>query len=60
MVRHFGLSTLCLLAILASAEAAHHHRAIGIDPFTVGGLAIVILSVLMLALLSFGKGREHS
>jgi hypothetical protein len=49
-----------MFLLLASAEATEHHRDIGIDPFAVGGIAIVILSVLMLALLSFGKGREHS
>ena len=32
----------------------------GITPFFVGGGALVILFALMLALLSFGKGREHS
>jgi preprotein translocase subunit Sec61beta len=35
-------------------------RDIGIDPYAVGGIALAILVVLMLALLSFGKGREHS
>lgn len=35
-------------------------RDIGIDPYAVGGIALAILIILMLALLSFGKGREHS
>ena len=35
-------------------------RDIGIDPYAVGGIALAILVVLMLGLLSFGKGREHS
>jgi preprotein translocase subunit Sec61beta len=35
-------------------------RDIGIDPYAVGAIALAILVVLMLALLSFGKGREHS
>ncbi|MGA8988725.1 hypothetical protein [Aeromicrobium sp.] len=35
-------------------------RDIGIDPYAVGAIALVILVVLMLGLLSFGKGREHS
>ena len=43
-----------------SAAAAEHPRDIGINPYGVGAIAIAILSVLMLTLLSFGKGREHS
>ena len=35
-------------------------RDIGIDPYAVGAIALTILVILMLALLSFGKGREHS
>ena len=35
-------------------------RDIGINPYVVGAIALAILTVLMLALLSFGKGREHS
>jgi hypothetical protein len=35
-------------------------RDIGINPYVVGAIALAILVVLMLALLSFGKGREHS
>ena len=49
-----------MFLLLASAEAAEHHRDIGINPYGVGAIAITILTVLMLALLSFGKGREHS
>jgi hypothetical protein len=49
-----------MFLLLASAEAAEHHRDIGINPYGVGAIAIAILAVLMLALLSFGKGREHS
>ncbi len=33
---------------------------VSINPFVVGGIALVILLALMLALLSFGGGREHS
>lgn len=46
--------------ILAAAEGAEHHRDLGIDPYAVGGIALLILALMMLALLSFGKGREHS
>ncbi|MCW2832010.1 MAG: hypothetical protein JWP31_2702 [Aeromicrobium sp.] len=47
-------------SILAAAEEAEHLRDIGIDPYAVGGIALGILTLAMLALLSFGKGREHS
>ncbi len=32
----------------------------GITPYAVGGLALLILLGMLVALLSFGKGREHS
>jgi len=32
----------------------------GISPYAVGGLAVGILLALLLALLAFGAGREHS
>lgn len=35
-------------------------RDIGINPYVVGAIALAILVILLLALLSFGKGREHS
>ena len=35
-------------------------RDIGINPYGVGAIALAILVVLVLALLAFGKGREHS
>jgi len=35
-------------------------RDIGISPYAVGAIAIGILTLAMLALLQFGKGREHS
>ena len=49
-----------MLTNLAAAEGAEQLRDIGISPYAVGGIALVILVVLMMALLSFGKGREHS
>jgi len=50
-----------MLSILAAAEeGAHELRDIGIDPFAVGGIAMGILTLAMLALLAFGKGREHT
>lgn len=32
----------------------------GATPYLVGGTALLILLALMLAMLAFGKGREHS
>ncbi len=32
----------------------------GINPFFVGGGVLLLLALVMLALLSFGAGREHS
>jgi hypothetical protein len=49
-----------MLTTLATAEAEHQLRDIGIDPYAVGAIALVILTLSMLALLQFGKGREHS
>jgi hypothetical protein len=49
-----------MVTILAAAEGSEHLRDIGIDPFGVGGIALAIFTVAMLALLSFGKGREHT
>ena len=50
-----------MVTILAAAEnGAEQLRDIGIDPYAVGGIAIAILTLAMLVLLSFGKGREHT
>jgi hypothetical protein len=46
--------------ILAAVEGAEHTRDLGIHPYTVGVIAVAMFTILMLALLSFGKGREHS
>lgn len=46
--------------ILAAAASAEKTRDLGIDPFAVGAISLAILALLMMALLSFGKGREHS
>lgn len=45
---------------LVAAENAEQLSASGINPYVVGAIALAILTVLMLALLAFGKGREHS
>jgi hypothetical protein len=50
-----------MLSILVAAEeGAEQLRDIGIDPYAVGAIAFVIFTLAMLALLSFGKGREHT
>jgi hypothetical protein len=51
-----------MYSFLASAaeESEHQLRDIGINPYGVGAIALGILVFLVLALLSFGKGREHS
>ncbi|MGI9085942.1 MAG: hypothetical protein ACR2FE_11755 [Aeromicrobium sp.] len=50
-----------MLTIFTAAEdGAEHLRDIGIDPYAVGGISIAILTIAMLVLLSFGKGREHT
>ncbi len=50
-----------MVTILAAAEnGAEQLRDIGIDPYAVGGIALAIFTLAMLALLSFGKGREHT
>lgn len=46
--------------LVAAEESEHQLRDIGISPYGVGAIALAILVVLVLALLQFGKGREHS
>ena len=47
------LSTAITLAAEAESESVIH-------PYAVGGIAFAILLVLLLAVVSFGGGREHS
>ncbi|WP_165355238.1 hypothetical protein [Nocardioides oleivorans] len=47
------LSTVITLAAEAESEPA-------ISPYAVGGIALALLVVLLLAVISFGGGREHS
>ena len=50
-----------MLSILAAAEeGAEKTRDLPIHPYAVGAIALAILLIAMLALLAFGKGREHS
>lgn len=47
-----------MLELLVANE--EHLRDIGISPYAVGGIAIAIFTILVLCVLAFGKGREHS
>ena len=47
-----------MLELLAANE--EHLRDIGINPWAVGGIAIGILTLALLLVLAFGKGREHT
>ena len=49
------LSTVTTLA----AETAEHGEP-ALHPYVVGGIALALLLVLLLAVISFGGGREHS
>ena len=49
-----------LNSLLVAAEEEHHLRDIGIEPWAVGAIALGALVVLLLGLLAFGKGREHT
>jgi hypothetical protein len=52
---------MAMLSLLAAAEeTAHQTRDIGISPYAVGAIALGILMILLMGLLAFGKGREHS
>jgi hypothetical protein len=41
------------------SESAGHESG-GANPYVVGGIALGILLALLLAVISFGGGREHS
>lgn len=47
-------------SFIAAAEETEHLRDLGVEPWVIGLVALAILMTLLLALLSFGKGREHS
>jgi hypothetical protein len=44
------------LLVSLAAEAARS----GINPFWIGGMVLVIFVVLVVGLLAFGAGRDHS
>lgn len=46
--------------LIAFATTEEELRDIGIEPWLVGVIALVILLLLLFGMLQFGKGREHS
>jgi hypothetical protein len=52
------LSALTVLA--AALSAAGEHGEPVVHPYAVGGIALGLLVVLLVAVVSFGGGREHS
>ena len=54
------LSALAVLAAttLSAAEAEHGEPVV--SPYAVGGVVLALLIILLLAVVSFGGGREHS
>jgi preprotein translocase subunit Sec61beta len=42
-----------------AAEETHTTEA-AVSPIAVGGICLAVLLVMLIALLMFGKGREHS
>lgn len=55
--------TLLLVSLLAGLEsggAEVHDEAFNWGPYLAGGIALAILFGALIALLIFGKGREHS
>jgi hypothetical protein len=50
---------MLLTSLITAAEETHSAEA-AISPLGVGALALGILMVLLVGLLMFGKGREHS
>ncbi|NRQ51249.1 hypothetical protein [Aeromicrobium stalagmiti] len=47
-------------SFIVASEETEQLRDLGVEPWVIGLIALSILIVLLLALLSFGKGREHS
>lgn len=49
-----------MLEILAAVEESAEEGSFFWTAFLIGGVAFGVLIVLLVALLAFGKGREHS
>jgi hypothetical protein len=50
---------MLLKSLITAAEETHSTEA-AISPLGVGAIALGVLMVLLVAILMFGKGREHS
>jgi uncharacterized protein (DUF2062 family) len=48
------------LSALTIVAAAAEHGEPALSPYAVGGIALAILLALLVALVAFGGGREHS
>lgn len=51
---------MSLTALLLAAEETHKNADPLIHPYAVGGVTLGILLLALVALLAFGRGREHS
>ena len=49
-----------MLSVQTILVAASEYGESAISPYVVGGLALAILLTLLVALITFGAGREHS
>jgi hypothetical protein len=54
------LSVLTVLAATALSAAEDEPGDLTVHPYVIGGIALALLLVLLLAVVSFGGGREHS
>lgn len=52
--------SLITVAVLRAAEEGAEHGDPAISPWAVGGIALGILLAMLIALVAFGGGREHS
>ena len=50
---------MLLTSLITAAEETHTTEA-AVSPIAVGGISLAVLLVMLIALLMFGKGREHS
>lgn len=50
---------MLLTSLITAAEETHTAEA-AISPIAVGAISLAVLLVLLIGLLMFGKGREHS
>jgi preprotein translocase subunit Sec61beta len=50
---------MLLTSLITAAEETHTTEA-AVSPIAVGGICLAVLLVMLIALLMFGKGREHS